>query len=176
MNKTLIAAFMFFLLLAGGYGETNTPPTPPDASKRIQPADLIYLGAFRLPEGEPGPEVKTWNYGGTAMTYYPNGDPNGPHDGFPGSLFAASHEWEHQVSEISIPAPVISAAKNLDALHTATTLQGFHDIFNVKNLEIPRTDLEYLPKQGSQTSGKLYFCRGAHFQEDNDLTHGWFHD
>jgi hypothetical protein len=170
MKHILIAAFMFLLLLNGGYSETKTVP---DASKRIQPADMVYLGAFRLPDGEPGSDVKSWNYGGTAMTYYPNGDPNGANDGFPGSLFAAGHEWEHQVSEISIPAPVISSAKNLDDLHTATTLQGFHDIFNVKNLEIPRTDLEYLPKQGSQTSGKLYLCWGSHFQEDNDLSHGW---
>ncbi|MCU0289637.1 MAG: Ig-like domain-containing protein, partial [Acidobacteria bacterium] len=109
--------------------------------------------------------------GGTAMTYYPDGDPHGPQDGFPGSLFAGGHDWEHQVSEISIPVPVITT--NLDELNTATTLQGFHDIFKVKSLEIPRTDLEYLPKQGSQAQGKLYLCFGAHYQEDNDLTHSW---
>ena len=168
MKQLLMTVLMILLISAGAYGKTRTSF---DASKRIQPTDLEYLGAFRLPEGEPGSEVKSWNYGGTAMTYYPDGDPYGPQDGFPGSLFAGGHDWEHQVAEISIPVPVIT--KNLDELNTATTLQGFHDIFKVKNLEIPRTDLEYLPKQGSQSQGKLYLCFGAHYQEDNDLTHGW---
>ena len=55
------------------------------------------------------------------MTYFPHGDPDGPDDGYPGSIFATGHAWEHQISEITIPAPVISETKDVDM---ATILRG----------------------------------------------------
>lgn len=134
--------------------------------------DLVYLGAFRLPNGVS--DVKSWIWGGTAMTYYPGGDASGAQDGYPGSLYAAGHAWEHQVSEVTIPVPVNSATKNVNELNCAATLQQFQDILNVSNLEIPRTGLAYLESQGAQTVGKLHFCWGYHMQEEPpDLTHGW---
>jgi hypothetical protein len=138
----------------------------------IHPDDLIYLGAFRLPEGS---NDSSWEYGGYAMTYYPDGDPNGGEDGFPGSIFAIGHDHNQLVSEISVPAPVISHSKNLDELNTASTLQEFHDITNglFGYLEIPRAGLEYLPPQGDQASGKLHFAWGQHFQFEHDPSHGW---
>ena len=73
-------------------------------ASRLQPSDLQYLGAFRLPERADGaPEVATWDYGGQALTYRPDGDPHGPADGFPGSLFGTGLDTEHWVSEIAIP-------------------------------------------------------------------------
>jgi hypothetical protein len=170
MRQLKIAAFVLFLVSFFLYGDVSIPKS---TANRIQPGDLTYLGAFRLPAGIPGSEVKTWAWGGFAMAYYPGGNPGGPDDGYPGSIFATGHAWEYQVSEITIPVPVISAAKNLNALNTASTLQSFRDIMMVSNLEIPRVGLEYLPAQGSQTSGKLYFSYGAHYQEPGDFTHGW---
>lgn len=138
----------------------------------LQPADLVYQGAFRLPGGTF--DKKSWEWGGHSMTYYPEGDPNGPDDGYPGSIFATGHAHEMQVSEINIPAPKISSTKNLAELNTASTLQGFQDILDVSNLEMPRSGLEYLPKQGAQTTARLYFCWGYHLQEEPPaLTHGW---
>lgn len=141
---------------------------------RIQPADLVYLGAFRLPDGPP--EIG-WEWSGEALTYYPDGDPGGPADGFPGSLFGTGHNWNQYVSEISIPAPIISPDKDVGELNTATTLQEFHDIRGglfAWPLEIPRAGLEYLPPQGSQTTGKLYFAWAQHMGEGaTDATHGW---
>ncbi|MFQ5434657.1 MAG: hypothetical protein ACE5FD_07255, partial [Anaerolineae bacterium] len=64
--------------------DTAVPPTPilPSApAQLIQPPDLSYLGAFRLPEGSGG---SSWEYSGYAMAFYPGGDPDGPDDGFPG--------------------------------------------------------------------------------------------
>jgi hypothetical protein len=164
MSKKIIIGLIAVLISTLAYNDTGN---------RIQPSDLEYLGAFRLPDGVPGSEVKTWAWGGYAMTYYPGGDPGGPDDGYPGSIFGTGHAWEYQVSEISIPVPVISAAKNPGDLNTASTLQSFRDIMNVSNLEIPRVGLAYLPEQGSQTSDKLYFCWGQHLQEGGELTHGW---
>lgn len=143
-------------------------------SGRLQPEDLTYRGAFRLPDVVGPSEVDTWDYGGHAAAYFPHGDPNGPADAFPGSIFATGHSWSHLVSEFGIPAPVISPTKRPEDLNTAVQVQAFSDILNVSNLEIPRAGLAWLPAQGAQTSSKLYFCWGYHMQEaPPDLTHGW---
>lgn len=146
------------------------PPPPP--AQLIQPDDLVYRGAFRLPDGSNG---SNWEYSGYAMTYYPDGDPDGPDDGFPGSLFAVGHDHQQFVSEINIPAPVIAPNKDVTMLNTATTLQPFNDITGglFGYLEIPRAGLAYLPPQGSQTSGKLHFAWGQHFQFERVPSHGW---
>ena len=132
--------------------------------------DFAYLGAFRLPEESNG---SNWEYSGYAMTYHPDGDPMGVNDGFPGSLFAIGHDHQQYVSEISIPVPVLS--KNLGELNTASTLQPFADITGgmFKDLEIPRAGLAYLPPQGNQTAGKLYFAWGQHYQFESEPSHGW---
>lgn len=140
----------------------------------ISPQDLEYLGAFRMPQGS---NETSWEWGGTAAAYYPDGDPEGPDDGYPGSIFATGHEWEQQVSEISIPVPIISDVKDTNDLNTAVTLQEFSiirgDLFGY--LEVPRVGLEYLPKQGEQKTDKLYYCWGQHMQEgDYGPSHGWF--
>jgi hypothetical protein len=169
--KTMITGVLTLLLVSSFlYNDTSKPKS---TVNRIQPGDLTYLGAFRLPDGVAGSEVRTWAWGGFAMTYYPDGDPSGPNDQYPGSIFGTGHAHQYQVSEITIPVPVNSASKNLNALNTASTLQTFRDIMNVSTLEIPRVGLEYLPEQGSQTSDKLYFSYGAHYQDQGDLTHGW---
>lgn len=149
-------------------------PVDPAAlpSDLIHPADLTYLGAFRLPEGSGG---SNWEYSGYAMAYYPGGDPSGSNDGYPGSLFAVGHDHHQMVSEINIPIPKVSKTKNLDELNPAETLQEFHDIRGGQfgELEIPRAGLEYLPPQGSQTTGKLHYCWGQHFQDECVPSHGW---
>ncbi|UCH25405.1 MAG: hypothetical protein JSV66_15965, partial [Trueperaceae bacterium] len=131
------------------------------------------------PGGDP---PTTWGWGGTAMTFYPGGDPSGPDDSFPGSLFATGNDQQQYLSEISIPAPVLSG--NLADLNTATTLQDFANIRDTLydyittdpdlDWEIPRAGLAYLPRQGSQTTDKLYFTWGVHMQELRyDPSHGW---
>jgi len=144
----------------------------------VQPAGLVYRGAFRLPDASGG---SSWSWSGDAAAYYPGGEPGGPNDGYPGSIFGTGNDIEKQVSEVSIPAPVVSAAHNVDELNTATTLQPFTDVrVGVGHLdayqEIIRTGLAYLPAQGAQTSGKLYLCWGQHFHEseaEQQPTHMW---
>lgn len=154
--------------------EVNSLPDGP-APGLLQPGDLHYLGAFRLPEGPP--EIG-WAYSGSALAYSPYGDPQGADDGFPGSLFGTGHDWNQYVSEISIPVPVLSPNKNPQDLTTATTLQDFHnirgDLFRHLDFEIPRVGLAVLPPQGAQTTPKLYFCWHQHMGEgDVYPTHGW---
>ncbi len=132
----------------------------------IQPDDLVYRGYFRLPEGSGG---SNWEYSGHGLTYYPDGDPGGEVDGFPGSLFGFGHDHQLHVSEISIPAPVIS--ENLADAPTAVTLQDFADvtdgIFNPEEMTIPRAGLAYL----ADPEPRLYFTFGQHFQ-DFEPSHG----
>ena len=150
-------------------------PLEPDASEPasvsnpsgdvIQPDELIYLGAFRLPDASGG---SSWEYSGHGLTYFHGGDPDGQDDGFPGSLFGVGHDHNLQVSEISIPVPIIS--KNLDDLYTAETLQPFADITGgtiTEELALPRLGLEY-----EQTTDKLHFTWGQHIQ-DFEPSHGW---
>ena len=153
----------------------STPPAaaapaqgPSPSSDRLDPDDLVYVGAFRLP---PDPAEQGWEWGGAALTYYPQGDPAGPDDGFPGSLFGTGHDWTQQVSEISIPVPVIGG--DLDALSTAETLQPFADIrgdlFDFSSFELPRAGLEYLDDGGD----RLHFAWGQHYEDDGPVyTHG----
>lgn len=148
---------------------------------RLQPSDISYIGAFRLPDSEPFEHG--WYWGGSAAACWPLGDPHGPDDGFPGSIFGTGHNWNVFVAEIDIPVPVISQAKNPDDLNTARFLQFFHDVrgrlfedaagqplFN----EILRTGMAVLPSGESRVSPKLVMARGQHLQEDRqDPSHMW---
>ena len=143
-------------------------------SVRLQPEDLSYVGAFRLPAGSNGSD---WTWSGEAAAYWPEGDPTGTEDGFPGSLFATGHNWQQWLSEISIPLPGVSPGKNPADLPVATTLQPFHDIragLFEWPLEIPRAGLAYMPAQTGQSAGKLYFAWAQHLDEGaTHPTHGW---
>jgi len=142
--------------------------------KRINPlTDLEYLGAFRLPSGGSGAE--RWSHGGYGMTYCPTGDPGGEGDGYPGSLFGVGHVDHGYVSECSIPAPVISAEKNLTDLPRAVTLQPFIDVTNGVMQEDERqlTDIQYYSKQGGQTTDKLYWALYDFYVPDKPKLHGW---
>ncbi len=152
-----------------------TLPPPPDDAALLTPADLSYLGAFRLPAD--APDEIGWAWSGEALACNPDGDPDGPDDGFPGSLFGTGHNWNQYVSEIAIPVPVLSPDKDPTALNTAATLQSFHDIRQGViewPLEQARVGLAYLPPQGEQERGKLYFAWAQHLDEGaTRATHGW---
>jgi len=149
------------VLAGGGDASADTGVS----GSRLATADFTYKGAFRLPDtSDDG-----WQYGGGALTWYPDGDADGPADGYPGSLFGAGHNVNNRISEISIPVPVVSAAKNLSDLNFAATLQGFTDLKGslAAVLDTPPqyAGIAYLPAQGDQAGGKLYLTFGQHFQE-----------
>ena len=95
------------------------------AAGRLRPSDLVYRGAFRLPEPSGG---SSWEWSGDGLGYCLDGDPDGGADGYPGSLFGIGHDWQHFVSEISIPAPAVSSGKDPRDLPRARTLQPFTDV------------------------------------------------
>ena len=96
---------------------SSSPSTEP----LLQPANLVYQGAFRVPAGTfgsafvNGTNVATFEYGGTGLAFNPNRN----------SLFLVGHDWGQLVAEISIPA--ISNVTSLDGMATAAVLQQFSD-------------------------------------------------
>lgn len=65
------------------------------ASTRLQPADLDYQGAFRLPA--------EFNWGAQGLAYYPLGDTG------KGALLVTGHDQRTvESAEVSIPAPATS--------------------------------------------------------------------
>lgn len=153
------------------------PPLDPDAV--IQPADIEYLGAFRLPGGEEPPQ--TFAYGGNAMTFNPDGDPSGAQDSFPGTLFITGHDRiaygavpdGDQVAEVSIPVPVNS--RNIADLNTADFIQDFANVTAghfTELEEIPKVGLQYLNRP--ETGPKIHIAWGQHLQPQDIPSHGWF--
>lgn len=147
-----------------------------DPNTLIWPGDLRYLGAFRVPQ-ESG-DSYGWNYGGGGLAYNPVGDPEGPNDGYLGSIFGVGHDVKNEVTEISIPVPKRSSQKDASDLNTATVLQPFSSI--TEGIFTPpedglvlHMDIEYLPAKGGQTSPKLYIVWGEHFQYDQAPSHAW---
>ncbi len=159
----------------GNASQTLPPPSAISASL-LQPADLHYLGAFRLP-GE-GERPQTFAYGGNAMTFNPNGDPSGGDDSFPGSLFISGHDRiaygevpdGSQIAEISIPAPVVSMV--LDDLSVPVFIQDFTNVldghFSVLE-EIPRMGMQFLLDSNSNPT--LHIAFGQHMQYEPVPSH-----
>lgn len=165
----------FFVLMTAALLVVPLGVVAQDDARRIDPDDLSYLGAFRLPDQDDF-EIG-WYWGGEGLAYYPDGDPGGEADGFPGSLFGTTHNWHQYITEISIPAPVVSTS--LDDLPTAATLQPPTDVrgaaFPGKEWELPRAALAYLPALGDQAEGMLYFAHTMHLAESVESvpSHGW---
>ncbi|MFC1850639.1 hypothetical protein ACFL27_10645 [candidate division CSSED10-310 bacterium] len=154
---------------------TMTAVTDPDL---LRPADLQYLGAFRLPGGDTPPQ--TFAYGGNAMTFNPDGDPSNS-DAFPGSLFITGHNRMpygdlpdgSQVAEVSIPEPVVTS--NPTTLPQGTFIQNFSNALQgyfTEMDEIPKTGIQYL--NHSATGPKIHVCWGQHIQPPDVASHAWF--
>ncbi|MCX6071754.1 MAG: hypothetical protein NTU91_13010, partial [Chloroflexi bacterium] len=146
----------------------------------IRPEQFEYMGAFRLSEGGDRPD--TFAYGGGAMTYRPDGDPDGAQDGFPGSLFITGHDRlpygelpnGNQVAEVDIPVPI--RADSIEELNRSEFVQGLTDVaagFFEGLDELPRVGMLYLDHPA--TGAKVHLTWGQHLQPDNPFaTHAWF--
>ena len=194
-KKILFACLAFFLLASlactsngavqesGANGvdsaSSNSQTFAQVSSDVIDPESIEYLGAFRLPGEEDRP--RTFAYGGSAMTFNPDGDPDSASDGFPGSLFIMGHDRiaygdlpdGNQVAEVSIPQPIQS--RDMADLNTAEFLQDFQEVLAgyFTNLEeIPRIGMTYLDRP--ETGAKIHFGWGQHLQVPGDASHGWF--
>jgi hypothetical protein len=156
----------------------STTPRVQLPTELIHPEDLVYVGAFRLPD-DAGPP-RTFEYGGNAMTFNPEGDPANT-DPYPGSLFVMGHDRiaygelpdGNQVAEVSIPVPAI--ADNPADLPQAAFIQGFHDVtagYFTELEEIPKVGMQYLNHPA--TGAKIHLVWGQHLQPPDEPSHAWF--
>lgn len=149
---------------------------PTAAEARLRPGDLEYAGAFRLPEVE-GEPPQTWDWGGQAIAFRPDGDPGGGSDGFPGSLLVTGIETDNHVAEIGIPSP--SRSRVVAELPAATMLQPFGDVRSglfAALAEQARVGMEVLPAQAGQSTSHLYLTWGQNLQFDEQTivaSHAW---
>jgi hypothetical protein len=137
----------------------------------IQPGDIVYQGAFRLP-GADDTFPHTFAYGGNGMTFNPDGHTTNT-DVYSGSLFITGYDRTDaypngsQIAELTIPVPVKSS--NLDDLAYAGFIQGFHDVaagyFHELD-EIPKIGIQYLNHQ--DTGPKIHLTWGRHLQQLED--------
>ena len=168
-------ALVAMAVLGGG---SNLSYSQTTATNLLQPADLVYKGAFLLPTTGIG--GSSWAYGGGSLTYKPVGDPTGPNDGYPGSLLGVGHPWQKAVSEITIPVPVISPTKSAADLNRAASLQPFGDVTGGLKDQVPvdgqgNVGVMYFPKMGNQTSDKLYWVAYQSYNVNavDFLSTGW---
>jgi len=102
---------------ATGRGEARqrfTPPAPdPASAKLVRATDLIYQGAFKLPHGPIADS--SFEYGGTALEF----------NSARGSLLMVGHDWQQQVTEVTVPT--IRPGAGWSDLPIATVLQPFSD-------------------------------------------------
>ncbi len=150
---------------AGGGGGAGSQPEDGDGAvtNRLQPADLTYMGAFRLPE--------TFNWGARGLSFYPGGgggtgsllvtgfellyDPSHPGE----SCWNASWDCSAFFGEVTIPPPAIESDwQNLPEATLVRPMTRFDGglASTVHREYLYVSDLEYVPRRGSQTSDKLY--------------------
>lgn len=164
--------------------ETVTPTsylpvvTKAYSAARLMPSDLTYLGAFSLPDD--GPRPRTFEYGGNAMTYNPDGPP-ATGSTHPGSLFITGHDRlpygdlpnGDQVAEVNIPVPVVAASPA--GLPQAAFIQGFANVaagYFTNLEEIPKVGMQYL--NHPETGPLIHLCWGQHLQPEDEPSHAWF--
>ncbi len=171
-NKAIIVIVLILILFLIPVVPAGTP------SHLIMPDDLTYLGAFRLPDGAGRPD--TFEYGGNAMTFSPEGNSYSQDDGYQGSLFITGHDRTEEVrdggkvAEVSIPVPGL--VDHPSDLPQGEFLQSFSDVsggFFDEYYTIPRMGLAYLDR--TETGPVIHLAWGNHFDSEPSLpTHSWF--
>ncbi len=116
----------------------------------VQKAELVYQGAFRVPQG--ASDTTTFNYGGTSLAVNPANN----------SLFMVGHVWNQLSAEIKIPSIVNTT--NINSLATATIVQSFKDATEGKLSSINPPDPNS-KKVGGQLvyNGKLYMAAYSYY-------------
>ena len=132
-------------------------------TERLRAADFTYEGAFRLPED--------FNWGALGVSFYPDGG------GGAGSLLVTGFEllsdpahpgescWDSAwdcyafFGEVAIPTPAQDPNwEDLPAAEFVTAMTTFDGglAADVHREYLNVSDIEYVPRRGSQTSDKLY--------------------
>jgi len=139
--------------------------------ERLQPADLVYVGAFRLPDD--------FNWGARGLSYYPPGNSGA------GSLLVTGSEvladGYAEYGEVSIPTP--RQEPSWEDLPLATFLRPMTPfdggLIQARPVEyVFVSGIQYVPRQGTQTGDKIYGSLNAWYPEgefgDDSFPTLWF--
>jgi len=133
-------------------GPVTTTTVTIDPTVHLQPSDLTYQGAFRLPSD--------LNWGSRGMSYYPGGDEGS------GSLLVTGFDQNTpEFAQVSIPTP--TTADDWQDLPEATMLTSMTNFdgglvasydseYESFSEHTVVSGIAYVPQRGSQTSDKLY--------------------
>lgn len=148
------------LLLWPSSGPQQSAAADPTTAHRVQPSDFVYLGAFRLPEGDRvgcdyGTGAHCLTYGGL-FGLGPNG----------ATLYVRGHAWVGGVAEVSIP-PTLTLAS------TATVLQDVHDVADGVEVDPGEVNGQG-PFAGLVYNNRLIVSGSTYYDADGTqtLTHG----
>jgi hypothetical protein len=127
------------------------------AAEKIRPEhDIQYLGAFRVPTDSSSNYSWGW-LSKNGLVFNPDsGNLISP------PMYSESHANFGKITEFTIPAPVISATKNLSDLNVSSTVhdwtditEGLWDVGYTSSKVV--SDMAIIPAQGTQTSSKIYW-------------------
>lgn len=142
LNHTLFRAisivFVFALTGQSTFASTSGA-TGPSSEPLVQASDLVYAGAFRVPEGTTN--QTSFYFGGTAISSNPANN----------SLYIVGHAWYQLMGEISIPA--VQDSTNIADLPTASLLQPLTDPFEGRRLLVNPQN----PQNGQYVGGSLVY-------------------
>lgn len=151
MNRMIKLLKLAALIPAGFLASQVAAAQSPATLPLVQKSDLVYVGAFRVPQGG-DTESTTFGYGGTAIGYNPVNN----------SLYLVGHTYQQLTAEISIPTPVNSS--NLSALPRATMLQPFRDAFEGRRHQVNPGDPNGHPVGGHFVyNGRLYLTAFSYY-------------
>jgi hypothetical protein len=131
-SASALAALSVLIFSAPLLAATSTAPL-------LQKADLVYEGAFRVPNAGSS-YTSTFDYGGTALGFNPVNN----------SIFLTGHDWYQRTAELKIPTLVNSS--NISNLNTATLLQTFVD-----ETEGKLDGIDPTPDNGVKIGGHLVY-------------------
>src|SRR6266446_8700955 len=156
VQQLCILAISVAFLVAGLLPHVGGALAQPTTYPLIQPTDLVYQGAFRLPnDGSIG--NSTFSYGGFSPAYNPTNN----------SLFLVGHDQQQQVAEVTIPTIINST--QISALATASMLQPFVDATEGKMDTVDPTPNDAMKIGGLMVyGGQLYTTVYSYYDAEGD--------
>lgn len=148
-------------------GQVSSASSTVTVPRLLQKDDLVYQGAFRLPQGIIG--ASAFSYGGSALAFNPARN----------SLFMVGHDQQQLVAEVSIPA---TGTGPLASLATASLLQTFADVTDGKAQSVANASTDQvrigglLPYNGKLIASTYVYYDGegkqvlSHFVSGTDLS------
>lgn len=127
----------------------------------LQPGDLTYIGAFKVPQGILGPEV---NYSGIKVATFQNSTGVFCHDPASNQLYLTGHPYGQLTAAVTIPVPVKSTSPS--ALPFATLAVPFRQVTSGTGLTIGYGTGIFQVLGLAVDGGRLYWSAGTYYNVD----------